>query len=230
MSKIKIYHGSNHIVGMPTYGKGKTYNDYGIGFYCTESVDLAKEWACEDMKSDGFANAYLLDLENLEVLNLSDKKYNILNWLAILLQNRKFSTSLPLARQAKEYIINNFSVDISSYDIIIGYRADDSYFTYAKDFVNNSISLEQLSRAMELGKLGEQVVLKSKKAFDSIEFLQDETEFADSSIYFPKREKRNSDANNEYLNVERSNLTDDGLFVRDLIRRGITNDNFKQLI
>lgn len=42
------------------------------------------------------------------------------------------------------------------------------YFSFAQDFVAGVISLEKLSEAMRLGKLGEQIVLKSPKAFDQI--------------------------------------------------------------
>lgn len=38
----KIYHGSRDIVKKPVYGKGKTYNDYGSGFYCTDTIEMAK--------------------------------------------------------------------------------------------------------------------------------------------------------------------------------------------
>ena len=30
---ITLYHGSDHIVEMPVFGEGKSYNDYGRGFY-----------------------------------------------------------------------------------------------------------------------------------------------------------------------------------------------------
>ena len=43
---IKLYHGSENIIDVPTYGKGARHNDYGKGFYCTEDIELAKEWAC----------------------------------------------------------------------------------------------------------------------------------------------------------------------------------------
>ena len=40
---MKLYHGSKYIIDKPTFGKGKPYNDYGLGFYCTENIDMAKE-------------------------------------------------------------------------------------------------------------------------------------------------------------------------------------------
>ena len=84
--EIIIYHGSQQIVKAPWYGMGKTYNDYGQGFYCTEDIELAKEWSCKN-DQDGFANVYELDLNDLKVLHLNSKGYTILNWIAILLKN-----------------------------------------------------------------------------------------------------------------------------------------------
>lgn len=226
MSILKLYHGSDHIISVPEYDVGKSWNDYGKGFYCTESIELAKEWACSEENKNGYANAYTIDTEGLTVLNLSDEKYNILNWLAILLQNRVFDLSLPMSIKARDYIIENFNVDIKNADIIIGYRADDSYFSFAKDFVNNSINLDQLSNAMRLGKIDEQVVIMSKKAFDRLVYLEDETVFADADIYYPKRVKRDEEAKKQYLDTERFEIDLNGLFINDIIRRKMTNEDF----
>lgn len=64
MSKLILFHGSPEIIQIPIYGKGKSYNDYGIGFYCTEHLELAKEWACTE-NTDGYANKYEMDTEGL---------------------------------------------------------------------------------------------------------------------------------------------------------------------
>lgn len=221
---LQIYHGSNHIVGQPVFGKGKPYNDYGRGFYCTESIEMAKEWACSE-KSDGYANAYRINTKGLNILNLND--YSILNWLAVLLVNRKFDVSLPIARAAREYIIKNFGIDTTLYDIIVGYRADDSYFSFAQDFISNSISVEKLKVAMHLGELGEQVVLISEKAFERVEFIKEKTEFADSSIYYPKKARRDEMARHQYLNVERKEIDFNGLYVRDIMQRGLKNEDIQ---
>ena len=166
---MKMYHGSENIIEKPVYGKGARYNDYGKGFYCTENIELAKEWACAKQKN-GYANIYDLDLSELNVLNLNSASYNILNWLAFLADNRTYWQNGSIAEPAKNYIKENFLPDISAYDVIIGYRADDSYFSFAQDFVSGVISLQKLAQAMRLGKLGEQIVLKSPKAFAQIQF------------------------------------------------------------
>lgn len=145
----RIYHGSENIIEKPIYGYGKSYNDYGVGFYCTEAIEMAKEWGVS-ADFNGYANIYDLDMTDLTVLNLEDSEYCILHWLNILLQNREFEMSSLLARDAKEYLNENFFVDYSSVDIITGYRADDSYFSFAQDFINGTISFRQLSNAMRV--------------------------------------------------------------------------------
>lgn len=221
-----LYHGSQRIIKTPLYGFGSKENDYGLGFYCTESNELAKEWACPTVQS-GFSNKYDLDMSDLNVLYLNSEGYHILNWIAILLQNRIFSKRSLIARQANNYIIQEFFPDISGYDVIVGYRADDSYFSYAKDFLNNTISVGQLSQAMKLGELGEQIVLKSEKAFEQIRFLG--YEIADGSVYNPRRTERENRARKAYLTNHGNDFTTLGneIYVMDIIREGMKNDDLR---
>ena len=218
--KITIYHGSKQIVEAPVFGEGKKNNDYGLGFYCTESNDLAKEWAVSSLH-DGFSNRYTLDTEYLNILNLNSPDYTILNWIAVLVEHRIFSIKTPVARRAKQYLIDNFSVNVNAFDLIVGYRADDSYFDYAEAFINNGITVEQLARAMRLGKLGEQIVIKSQFAFSKIKFEGFET--ADKKIYYALRTARDDGANKMYLDILEKEA--DGLYIRDIMRGGIRNDD-----
>ena len=222
MKQIKLYHGSENIIKIPQYHFGNPKNDYGYGFYCTENPELAKEWGCTEEK-DGFANEYLLNLEGLSLLNLSQSKYNILNWLAILLENRTFELASDISISAKGYLLNNFSISYKKYDIIRGYRADDSYFSFANAFLNNTISVQKLNEAMYLGKLGEQVVLKSKKAFSQISYISNSA--ADRNIYYPKKMLRDSTARQSFFKLRSdSELTNpDAIFIMDIIRGGIKN-------
>ena len=214
MSKIILYHGSPTILKCPIFGKGKTYNDYGLGFYCTEHIELAREWACSE-GVDGYANQYEIETDDLKILNLSYKEYSVLNWLAILLENRQLRLSSPIEKKARDYLLQSFLPEYKEYDVIIGYRADDSYFSFARLFISNTISLKQLSYAMKLGKLGEQFVLKSQKAFDSIHFLG--YTVADNSVYYFRRKKRDEDARNAFFKELESEDVE-GIYIRDIIR------------
>ncbi len=178
--------------------KGKSYNDYGGGVYCTEHLDLAKEWAVSD-GIDGYANAYTIDTVGLRVLNLQSEEYSILHWLALLMHYRKLRLTTPIMKRGAEWLREHFLVDLTAYDVVRGCRADDSYFAFARAFVNNEISLKQLSYAMRPWDLGEQVVLKSQKAFDAIHFVSYTP--ADSRIYYVKRKARDEAAEQKFVEV-----------------------------
>lgn len=218
-----IYHGSQQIVEIPKFGMGKTYNDYGLGFYCTENEELAKEWACP-IKNDGYSNKYILHFNKLNVMHLTKGEFNILNWLAILLAHRKFDITSPIGNNAREFILSHFLPDTSDVDVMIGYRADDSYFSFAEDFINNTISLRDLSKAMQLGTLGEQVVLLSERAFNQIEFVG--YEVADYRKYYYKRTERDQNARADYFNQNKdAHQLADAIFVLDIIREEMKHDD-----
>lgn len=219
---LTLYHGSDRVIEKPDLAEGKRNNDYGQGFYCTEHWDLACEWASKRKGLDGFVNKYELDLTGLNVLDLTRKEFNILNWMTILLQNRTFTLTTPISVQAKEYLTANFNIDISGYDLITGYRADDSYFSFAEDFLNNAISLEHLAKAMKLGKLGIQQVLVSEKAFEQLKFI--EAVPVDNTVYYPLYSSRDLEARKKYKDSKTDlMIAPGGLYVLDILRGGITN-------
>lgn len=221
-NKIVVYHGSSKIIEKPVFGAGNPNNDYGLGFYCTENIDLAKEWACSN-ETDGYANKYELDLSGLSILSLTGGDFNILNWLFVLLENRRFRIGGDIAKHAKEYIFDNFAVDYKSFDIIKGYRADDSYFSFANAFLNNTISLSQLEKAMVLGKLGEQVVALSENAFNSFTFVGSFP--APKEIYLPKKLARDTEAREEFKQEKKRGSILTEKYVLDIIREGWKNND-----
>ena len=217
---LTIYHGSQHIIEAPVYGAGRKNNDFGVGFYCTANKELAKEWAVSSFR-DGFCNRYALDAEFLKVLKLNSPDYTVLNWMAVLVEHRLFALKTPVARRARAFLTANFSINVNAYDLIIGYRADDFYFDFAEAFLNNVITVEQLTRALRLGKLGEQIVLKSKYAFSMLRY--EGCEPAQKDIYKVRRRSRDEQANQMYQTILEEET--DGLFIQDIIREDIGNDD-----
>lgn len=217
---MTIYHGSKYIIEYPQPWLGRKNNDYGQGFYCTESEKLAREWAVAQ-NEDGFVNVYSVDFSGLKVLDLMSGEYNILNWLAILLENRTFKLDNDIARQAKEYILKNFGIVYDDADVITGYRADDSYFAFASAFLNNTLSLSGLEKAMVLGNLGEQIFLKSRRAFDRLEYRG--AERVEAFEYYPLWLKRDIEAREMYCEMK----TELGkeTFILDIIRDNWENSD-----
>lgn len=213
-----LYHGSKDIIERPRYGVDKPYNDYGLGFYCAESLELAKEWAVSAERG-GFANIYELECEGLAVLDLNEEDKGLLHWLALLLRFREFEASGPLAFEAKQYILEHFAIDLDPYDAIVGYRADDSYFSFAQDFISGAISYRQLGRAMHLGELGQQFVLKSRRAFERLRFVGYEEASRDE--WYERKMSRDRTARREYLDAERNRRQPGDLFIAAIMDEGM---------
>ena len=160
-------------------------------------------------------------MSKLKILDLRNDCYSILHWLALLLDNREFSIRSPVALRGRRFILENYLIDTTEYDLIIGYRADDSYFSFARDFINNTISVEQLSYAMKLGELKEQYVLVSQKAFENITYFDSEP--VSSFEYYPKRKQRDENARKAYF--DQLNAADiNGIYIRDLINGVLPNE------
>lgn len=219
-----LYHGSENIIYKPIFGQGNSANDYGRGFYCTENYDVAGEWACK-RESDGFINQYHFNDADLTICNLNSPEYNLLNWLAVLTRFRGYWQKNSVAEQAKVFLQENYYIDLSSYDVIIGYRADDSYFSFAQDFIMGIISLRKLGIAMRLGKLGEQIVLKSDKAFERISYVSIDP--ADVEKYYPRKVARDLAARRAYADTKMSVENIDDIFILDILRGRVKEDDLR---
>ncbi len=222
MGKLLLYHGSGNIVEKPLFGKGRKDNDYGQGFYCTENIDMAREWAVDENR-DGYVNRYSLNTSSLKMINLNSEDYCVLHWITILLQNRRFELDTPLSREAYRYLNDNFSLNLKDIDIITGYRADDSYFSYADDFVNGIISVRQLSEAMHLGELGEQIFIRSRKAFDNLRFIGSEPVL--SSEWYAKKADRDKRAREAYRNLNKNDYIRGELYMVRIIDEEVKVDD-----
>ena len=215
-----LYHGSQYLIKKPFYGGGRAANDYGMGFYCTESESLAWEWAVSE-KHDGFANRYEFMDDGLSVLNLNDSNYTILHWLSVLLEHRTFDTRYGLSTLAKQYLTENFHVDVEAYDVIRGYRADDSYFSFAQDFISGAISYPQLTAAMRLGKLGEQIVVKSRRAFTRLKFVSAKAAIRED--WLDAKESRDTSARRDYFDMRKTPYRLEDLSIQQIIQERIVS-------
>ena len=81
--------------------------------------------------------------------------------------------------------------------------------------------MSDLSEAMRLGKLGEQVVLKSKKAFDAITFV--EAIKVPRQEYFAKYKLRDKEARAKYRQIASKPMAENEIYVLDIIRNNWKN-------
>lgn len=163
MGKITLYLGTSDKLVDLKYGGGDEKHDFGKGFYFTESIELAKEWAvCRPNDRNGWVHPYELETDGLKILDFQQR--DVLSWLAELMKHRDAADSKRYRMLAKQFI-EKYGIDTSTYDVIRGWRADASYFYIAKEFVRDNIDIDILEELLSLGRLGIQYCLKSEAAY-----------------------------------------------------------------
>ena len=217
MSNIVIYHGSDVIIEKPIYHyeSSNKHNDYGLGFYCTRKLDMAKEWAYRSTRN-GYANKYSFDERGLKILDLTDKsKYSVLNWIAILMHNREIPENDRIEFSDTLEYLDKYYINTDDYDVVIGYRADDAYFRFPLMFIRNVLTYEKLEEIYLLGNLGKQYVIISEKAFNRIKFVD---VISAEPLFFERYHRRKDAADNSYRELERLERASKGRRIRDLMR------------
>lgn len=188
MGKIILYHGSPNKVVVPQFGFGEGKHDYGKGFYLTENIELAKEWAvCRPDETNGWVHKYELETDDLKILDFQE--HNILSWLAELMKHRDASDSRRYKVLSKKFIAE-YGIDTSEYDVIKGWRANASYFYIAKEFVRDNIDIEILEELLSLGGLGIQYCIKSELAYSKLTEIEDGLISVDYSEFNEKYNER----------------------------------------
>lgn len=214
MKRFILYHGSENIIEKPAFGKKSHNSDYGDGFYCTLDLTSAKEWASKN-NVGGYANKYYLDARGLSIIDLTE--YNVLNWIAILMHNRELDA--PFKERYKpelDYLEKNYYIDVRKYDIVIGYRADDSYFIFPKMFVSSQLRVIKLEDIYKLGFLGKQIAIISEKAFSKLKYIES---IKAEPIYKDKYRQRVESADAIFRSIALEERWKDGDRLIDLVKK-----------
>lgn len=172
MEKLILFHGTPDRIVVPTFGKGEEKHDYGQGFYLSENIDLAKEWAvCRPNEERGWVHKYELETDGLRILDFQEK--GVLPWLAELMKHRDAADSKRYRMLAKKFI-EKYGIDTESYDVIRGWRANASYFYIAKEFVRDNIDMDILEELLSLGGLGIQYCIKTELAYSGLHEVEED--------------------------------------------------------
>lgn len=192
MKEIILYHGTLNKVVTPAFGGGEDKHDYGRGFYLTDNIELAKEWAvCRPNEKNGWVHKYQLDCDGLKILDF--QKNDILSWLAELMKHRD-AADTKRYRMLSLKFIEQYGIDTSDYDVIKGWRANASYFFIAKEFVRDNIDLDILEELLSLGGLGIQYCIKSEKAYKKLHELKEDLQSVEYSEFNERYNQRDVDA------------------------------------
>ena len=214
-----IFHGSKALIEHPIQGGSKPDDDYGPSFYVTENNFSAKIWACKD-EQVGYVNKYYVRndaFEQFKILDSTNKeKYSVLSWLAILMHFRKLDSGFKKLYRNRIDWLDKYYIDVTQYDVIKGFRADDSYFKFPLKFISGQLSFEQLQQVFKLGNLGIQLAFMSKKAINSIKFL-DARECNESFV--GKYRDIVKEATKDFEEMLNQPIDDNQTFITDLMKQ-----------
>lgn len=190
---MKLYHGSQAENFVPTFGLGQDRHDFGRGFYLTDVEELAKEWSVYKPKSqDGWIHVFELDLEGLRVLDFRER--NVFAWVAELMRHRDADDSAAYRRRAPLFIEKFGVMDMDDYDVVVGWRANASYFYIVKAFVRGEIDPDCLPGLLKLGGFGIQYVVRSPRGYEHLHALPELRQRVLHAVYHKSYEDRDSSA------------------------------------
>ena len=113
---------------------------------------------------------FLLIRPSLRCLSI-DAAEDILSWMAILMRHRP-GTDSRRWDLIQQRFIEKYYIDVDAYDVVFGYRANDSYLAIAKQFARGEIGVGILVRLLKLGSFGIQVCVKSRLAYTRLRYLE----------------------------------------------------------
>ncbi len=193
---VVLYHGTKDNNLIPRFGKGSINNDYGQGFYTTPDKQLGREWAYAKYTpgEQGYLYAYEINLKELNCLDLT--QYAMEHWISELCVHRQMDFSADIngiLLDRVERFIDRYKLNTSEYDVIIGYRADDTLFSHVQQFMNGQLYKQSLEDILRAGDLGLQVFIKSESAFASLKFINREDVSQSYEKGFSNRDKNARD-------------------------------------
>jgi hypothetical protein len=213
---ITLYHGTRESGFEPRYGAGRNYHDYGNGFYTTEDIEAAKEWACQGDRDTAFVCAYELNTSELRVLNLDEG--NTLTWVSVLMTHRRSKRIRGAALERCERMIERYGIDTEDCDVIRGFRANDSYFQFTADFVTDTITVETLMKSIVAGNLGMQVCVKSERAYNRLKKHADTLVISGAEYIEYHNRYASRDSYARKLAADYSGEPQNGLLLSDILR------------
>jgi len=223
MGILTLYHGAKDVVSAPTLGQARPHKDFGPGFYVTPHRDFAAEWACRGGR-DGVVCAYKLDDTGLGVLDLTDGTHGLLLWVALLLAHRRFDLKRPVVSACHDYLLERFMPSLDGVDLVRGYRADDSRFSYVRAFVENSLPLAALGEAVRLGGPGEQVALVSEAALSRLAY--EGCHKVSAAEHYPRSVERDRSARRAFWRLASgAGMDPDALDILDILRKEMGPDD-----
>ena len=159
-SKV-LFHGSKKTIeGEIDINRSDDNNDFGKGFYLSETLEAAATFVSSFEKS----SIYRFTFENTD---LKCVKFDVsTEWMIAIAYYRG-----RINEYVNNDIVKNIVNKVDEADFIIAPIADNRMFRIINDFIDKMITDEQCKHCLSATNLGFQYVIKSKKAINHLKMI-----------------------------------------------------------
>lgn len=139
-----LYHGSNMVFTKPLLGKCSPHKDFGLGFYLSDSFDVARRTALRTVRQRGGEPVVL-------VFEVADKEMRKLTRKRFRQPGNRAWAKFVLANRNPEMAASDHNRD-RRYDWVVGPIADDGLAFLFKMFERGYYTLGEVLRRMRFQK------------------------------------------------------------------------------
>ena len=150
MHTMTLYHVGFQEIRQPDVHYGRTNADFGQGFYLSEHDGFAKRWARSRPGKDTYLNVYELSTDGLAIKRLIKDR----EWFDYIFANRAGKADA-----------------LAGYDAIIEPIANDTIYNTWGLLTSGLVDTELALKALMIGPVYEQVVLKTERAAAALRFV-----------------------------------------------------------
>ena len=157
---MKVYHGSNQVVGKPALVEQNRFLDFGYGFYTTANYDQAV----------GFAKKVVLRRGGKPIVN--EYEINATDLFASL----KIKEFMDAGEEWLDFVSANRSGIYTGdrYDLIIGAVADDDVYRTFQLYTAGVLTKAETIERLKIKKLFNQYVFATEKSLGFLSFVKAE--------------------------------------------------------
>ena len=208
-SHTLLFHGAkSEIVGDIDVHRSRANNDFGQGFYASESYEQAISFVSAFDKS----SVYFLDFDGE---GLKSKRYEVnQDWMMTIAYYRG-----ALDEYKEHPIVKNLVEKSRDCDYVIAPIADNRMFQIINSFISGEITDEQCKHRLAATNLGSQYVFISDKAVSRVKIVERCYICADEKEYYKNIRSDDARLGDDKVKLARINYRGKGRYIDEILNQ-----------
>lgn len=209
-SHILLFHGAkSRLEGELSIKKSRKNNDFGQGFYCSESLEQSAMFIAAFPES----SLYMLEFDKT---GLKGRRFGVSReWMLTIAYFRNRLGEYSESEIMKDLIAQNKDVDY-----MIAPIADNRMFEIIDSFIDGEITDVQCQHCLSAMNLGNQYVFVSEQALEKVTILERCFLAGEEKAYYLKTKKESGELNRDKVKVARRQYRGKGKYIEEIMGCG----------